>query len=199
MRISEDTPDRLRLADRTLWLSAVPVGAAMILVGGAIYDSEPRLLITAGLFLVFALLCLRMTDVTFDKVARTCSIRRLDVFRVTRIELAFDDILDARVELEPMPDDPAVPSCRLGLVTTSAIIPLTAAYEPSQERYEAMRAAALDVVFNGRPRPAAADPIHQLVKEGRILDAVSMLRVREGIDLKAARERIRALQNAPDL
>ena len=121
------------------------------------------------------------------------------MFRITRMQLAFDDILNARVEIEPMPDNPAVPSCRLSLVTKAAVIPLTAGYEPSQERHDAMREAVLDAIFNGRPHPAAPDPIHQLVKEGRILDAVSMLRVREGIDLKAARERVRALQNAPDL
>jgi hypothetical protein len=198
MRISEDTPDHLRLADRTLWLSAVCAGAMMILVAGAIYDREPRLLITAGFFLVFALAFLRATDVTFDKIARTCSVRRLDVLRVTRTHLGFDDILDARVEFQPMPDNPAVPSCRLSLVTKSAVVPLTATYEPSQERYDAMRDTVLDAVFNKKPRPAAVDPIHILVKEGRILDAVSMLRVREGIDLKTATARVKELQKAQD-
>jgi hypothetical protein len=198
VRISEQTPDHLRLTDRTLWLSAVCFGAMAILVAGAICDREPRLLISAGLFLVFALAFLRATDVTFDKIGRTCSIRRLDVQRVTRTHLGFDDILDARVEIEPMPDNPAIPSCRLSLVTKSTTVPLTAAYEPSQERYDAMRDAVLDAVFTKKTRPAAVDPVHMLVKDGRILDAVSMLRVREGIDLKTATARVKELQKAPD-
>lgn len=37
-----------------------------------------------------------------------------------------------------------------------------------------------------------------LVKDGRILDAVSMLRVREGIDLKTATARVKELQKAQD-
>jgi len=169
-----------------------------ILGAGAICDREPRLLISAGLFLVFALAFLRATDVTFDKIERTCSIRRLDVLRVTRTQLGFDDIVDARVEIEPMPDNPAIPSCRLSLATKSTTVPLTAAYEPSQERYDAMRAAVLDAVFTKKTRPAAVDPIHMLVKDGRILDAVSMLRVREGIDLKTATARVKELRKAQD-
>jgi hypothetical protein len=199
MRILEDTPSHLALRDRTLWLSAILIGAAVLLAVGVVRDREPRLLIPAGLFVIFALAFLRATDVTFDKIARTCVIRRLDVLRLTRIQLGFDDIMDARIETEPMPDAPAAPSCRLSLVTQSAVMPLTASYEPSRERYDAMREAVLDAIFNDGPRRAAADPIQLLVKEGRIIDAVSMLRVREGIDLKTARERVKALQNAPDL
>jgi len=198
MRISEDTPSRLALRDRTLWLSAIFLAGAALLGFGVVRDREPGLLVSAGLFVIFALAFLRATDVAFDKVARTCVIRRLDVLRLTRMQLGFDDIIDARVETEPMPDDPAAPSCRLGLMTKSAAVPLTTGYEPSRERYEAMREAVLDAIFVDRRRPAAADPIHMLVKEGRIIDAVSMLRVREGIDLKTARERVKALQNAPD-
>jgi hypothetical protein len=103
---------------------------------------------------------LRATDVTFDKIERSCAIRRLDVLRLTRIRLVFADITDARVEIVPMPDNAADPSCRLSLVTASAVVPLTAGYEPSQERCNAMRDAVLDVVFGGWPATgrARSDP-----------------------------------------
>jgi hypothetical protein len=117
MRISKDTPSHLRLRDQTLWLSAICIGAAALLVFGVVRDHEPRLLISAGAFVIFALAFFRATDVTFDKIARTCLIRRLDVLRLTRTQLGFDDIMDARIETEPMPDAPAAPSCRLSLVT----------------------------------------------------------------------------------
>jgi hypothetical protein len=198
MRISEDTPDHLRLADRmALWMSAICLGSAMILVGGAIYDSEPRLLITAGLFLLFALLFLRTSDVTFDKLTRTCSIRRLDVFRVTRKQFGFDDILDARIEVDPMSDNPAMPGCRLSLVTTSGIVQLTAGYESDYEHYNAMRAAVLDATFKNRQRPAAVDPVRQLAQDGHVAAAAAILRTREGIDLKTAMSRVKELQNFP--
>jgi len=40
-----------------------------------------------------------------------------------RTRLAFEDIIDVRVEIAPMPDDAALLSCRLSLVTASAIVP----------------------------------------------------------------------------
>jgi len=198
MRISDDTPSQLRLRDRTLWLSVVCFGAALVLVGGAVYDREPRLLISAGFFVVFALASLRATDVTFDKIERTCSIRRLDILRVSRMRLAFDDIVDVKVEIEPMPDNAAVPSCRLSLVTGSATVPLTASYQSDYERSNAMRDAVLAAIMGDRPRPAAADPVRTLAKEGRTIDAVAILRAREGIDLKTASARVKELQKAPD-
>jgi hypothetical protein len=196
MRILEDTPDHLKLADRkALWISAVCLGSVMILVGGAIHDCEPRLLITAALFLLFALGFLHAGDVTFDKIQRTCSVRRLAVVRITRIQLGFDDILDARIEVDPLPDNAAAPGCRMSLVTRSAVVPLTVGYESDYEYYSAMRDTVLDAVYDSRPRPAAVDPVRQLASDGHITAAAAILRRREGIDLKTALARVRALQN----
>jgi hypothetical protein len=136
--------------------------------------------------------------VTFDKIDRICAIRRFDVLRVTRTRLAFADITDIRVEIAPMPDDGATISCRLSLVTASAVVPLTASYAPDQPRYNAMRDTVLEAVFEDRPRPAALDPVRMLVKEGRIIDAVTILRVRDGLDLTTASARVDELRKAPD-
>ncbi len=199
MRISEDTPSRLRLRDRTLWISLVCfAGAAAIIVRVAVDRDPSEQLIPAALFVVFGLAFLRATDVTFDRVERLCAIRRFDVLRVKRTQIAFADIVDVRVEIEPMPDNPASISCRLSLVTTSAVIPLTASYEPDQDRYNAMRDAVLEAVFRDRQKPAAVDPVRMLVKEGRIVDAVAILRMRDGLDLTTASARVDELRNAPD-
>ena len=40
----------------------------------------------------------------------------------------------------------------------------------------------------------AADPLRELVKAGRIIDAVSLLRERENLNLVTARERVVQLQ-----
>jgi hypothetical protein len=199
MRITENTPSRLRLRDRTLWISAVCFAAMGIFVVHFGFDrDQPTVLIPAALFLVFGLAFLRATDVTFDKIERVCTLRRLDVLRLTRIRFAFADITDARIEIVPMSDNPAAPSCRLGLVTASAIVPLTIGYEPDHARYSTMRDAVIEVVFGDGKKPAAPDPIRMLVKEGRIIDAVAMLRARDGLDLTTARARVEEIRNAPD-
>jgi hypothetical protein len=197
MRITENTPSRLKLRDRTLWISAVCFGAAVVLVARAAFDGDQiEELIPAALSVFFGLAFLRATDVTFDKSERICAIRRFDVLRVTRMRLAFADITDVRVEIGPFPEDSL--SCRLSLVTASAVVPLTAGYEPDQDRYNAMRDAVLDAVFADGQKPAAPDPVHTPVKEGRIIDAVAVLRIRDGLDLTTASARVDELRNAPD-
>jgi hypothetical protein len=199
MRISENTPSRLKLRDRTLWISGICFAAAAILIARFAFDhDQPEQLIPAALSLIFGLAFLHATDVTFDKVQRICTIRRFDVLRVTRTHLAFSDITDVRVEIAPMPDEAAVLSCRLSLVTASAVLPLTASYEPDQARYHAMRDAVLDAVFGDSPRPAPLDPVRMLVKQGRIIDAVAILRMREGLDLTTASARVDELRKALD-
>lgn len=199
MRISENTPSHLKLRDRTLWISAVCFATAVILLVCFAFDrDQSEQLIPAALSLMFGLAFLRATDVTFDKIARICFVRRFDVLRVMRMRLAFEEITDARVEIAPMPDDAAVLSCRLSLVTASAIVPLTVSYEPDQARYNAMRDTVLEAVFGNSPRPAALDPVRMLVKEGRIIDAVAILRMRDGLDLTTASARVDKLRKAPD-
>src|ERR1700730_1962544 len=85
MRISENTPSHLKLRDRTLWISAVCLAAAAILIARAAFDQDRfEQLIPAALSLIFGLAFLRATDVTFDKIERICAIRRFDVWRVIR-------------------------------------------------------------------------------------------------------------------
>jgi hypothetical protein len=194
MRIAENSPSRLLLRDRTLWMSAICLGATLVLAGGAVFTNRPDLFYTAALFLVFALLSLHATDATFDKTRRVCDIRRLNVLRLTRMHLAFDDIVDARVELAPI-DDPRTLCCRLSLVTISGSVPLSAAFEPDETRYGAMREAVLDTVMAAGPHPPAVDPVRILVEQGRITDAVAVLRRREGLSLSTALTRVNALRD----
>jgi hypothetical protein len=56
----------------------------------------------------------------------------------------------------------------------------------------------LETVFGEGKRPAAVDSIRVLLKDGRIIDAVRMLRWREGLDLTTASARIGQLRKTID-
>jgi hypothetical protein len=193
MRITEDTPSRLVLRDRTWWIALFMLGVAMVLLSRGAMVRDWHFLISATLFLVFGLLSLRGSEIVFDKMQRLCSLRRLDMVRVTRLTLPFREIRDIQVEVEPQADSHTA-LCRFSLVTASAAIPLTIAYEPDPERYNKMRETVLDVVFAGARRLDAVDPIRDLVKRGRIVAAVGLLRQRDGLDLVTARARIDDMQ-----
>src|SRR5271170_6641376 len=194
MRITEDTPTRLQLRDRSWWSSMLCFAAAAILLAGFLVACDQLgLLGLTGLFLVFGLGSLHATDVTFDKVGRNCDLRRFDVARLTRTHLAVADILDVKVEIGSIEPDPGGTACRLSLVTASAVLPLSAIYQPGLERYNDMRDRILDVLFADASRPPVPDLVEALAREGRVIVAVAALRNRERLTLTAARARVAEL------
>jgi hypothetical protein len=195
MKIVENTPARLVLRDRTLWLSWFMFAiAAVSAVWFAVKQLDPRQFIVSVLWLGFGVAFLRATDVTFDRSRRACTLRRRDMWRVTARELPFADITDVRVETMRGGDDSGGISCRLSLVTAGDTVPLSATYQSSLERFEAMRETLVDALFADRARPAAEDPVEMLVKAGRGIDAANLLRRREGLGLSEAHSRVAALR-----
>jgi hypothetical protein len=197
MRIVENTASRLVLRDRTLWISWLCFACAAVIAAmflGA--DHDPRRLIPAGLFLAFGALFLRATDAVFDKVRQSCAVRRRDIWRVTQRDLTFADITDIQVEPMHVDDDSGGVHCRLTLLTAQGAVPLTASYQSGLDRLNAMRETLADVVFSGRARPAAPDPVQFLVKAGHGIAAVALLRRRDGLDLATAHTRVREMRQA---
>jgi hypothetical protein len=197
VRIVGNTPSQLKLRDRSLWISILFWCIAAFCVADWALKRELSQLVPAALWVMFGFAFFRATDVTLDKIRRICVVRRRDVLHITRKQIAFSDIADVRVDLS-FSDSAEEASCRLSLVTTNDVVPLTFGYEPDLKRYDAMRDAVLDVLFGDRPRPPVIDPVHMLGKTGRIIEAVVLLRKRDGLDLTTARLRVEELRNAPD-
>jgi len=57
-----------------------------------------------------------------------------------------------------------------------------------------MRGQLCEAVFAGRPQPAPpSDPVHDLIRAGRRIDAIALLRSREGGSLADAKAQVEAL------
>ena len=187
--------ERLTLRDRTLWIAAVCFVPAVIMTCLAVLHHEGvRFYITPLIMMAFGLAFLHTTDVVFDKTRRVASLRRLTVIKLTRLSIAFEDVVDVAVQMDPQPDNWNSISCRLAFLTRDATIPMTASYAPNLERYNAMRASILRTLGRAPDTIVPADPLRELVKAGRIIDAVSLLRERENLNLVTARERVAQLQ-----
>jgi hypothetical protein len=197
MRIAENDQARLVLRDSSLWISWICFAAAVALaVNFATRPADPRLLVPPVLLAVFGVGFFRSSDLTFDKMTRTCVLRRRDLARVRRTAFPFGEITDVRVEIRLGGDRARILMCRLNLIKGSETLPLTASYAPGLARYEALRETLADVVFAGRTRPPAADPLQELADPGRVIDTISFMRSRDGLDLAAAHARIEALRAA---
>jgi hypothetical protein len=195
MRIVENTPARLVLRDRTLWISIVCFAAGAVPMAFFSGGVAPwRLLGGSAFFFISGLLTLRTSDVIFDKVARTCDINRFDVLRRKRTRLAFADIVDVRVEREPTEMNRRAALCRLSLVTDASVLPLTAGYSGGPERFDAIRKTILSALSRDAASPTDVDAVDALVQQGRTIDAVAVLREREGLDMSAAVARVKQMQ-----
>ena len=192
MRIVENSSSRLVLRDRTLWLSVVFFGAAALMMGVFFFGQggDHRIAYPAGFFVLSGLVFLRSTDAVFDKQARLCRLSQLNVFRVKRREIAFDDINDIEIDTGPTSPSSQVPTYRLNLMTASGTVPMTVAYEADLKRQEAMRSAILQAVAGGGPQPEGTDVVRTMVKQGRLIDAVRLIRERDGLDLATAQQRV---------
>ena len=195
MRIVEDSQTRLVLRDRTSWVSIVCGAAAVVISVFALSYPEPKGLISAALCLLFAIVFFRNSDVAFDKAARSCTVKRRDMWRLARSVIPFEAIKGIEVQTMIPGDSPTMTSCRLSLSTNNGEVPLSATYEPDLHRFEAMRRAIVDVVFTDRPAPCPSDPVRALVESGRIVEAIALLRQREPIGLREAKDRIQMIQS----
>jgi len=129
MRIVENSPTRLRLRDRTLWISGVCFAAAIAIAAGVVVKHAPLTALTpAALFLLFGLAFLQATDAVLDRERGTCRIWRLRALKTSTRELKFADITDIRVDTRLSTGANPVIMCRLVLVTAAEVIPLTASY-----------------------------------------------------------------------
>ena len=115
------------------------------------------------------------------------------MWRITRKVIPFASIEDVLIDTM-VSDAPGATSYRLSLSTSEGPVPFSATYEAGADRFQQMRAVLVNAIFGQASAPAAQDPVRALVAAGRTIDAISLLRQREGISLTEAKARIDDIQ-----
>jgi hypothetical protein len=190
------TYDSTRLSTVLFVLTAVLLGAAgrERFVASGDSDRLIGLLGGAATLLLSGIALRERAHAVVNPVARAIVWQRQWAFRTRSGSLSFDDVA-AVVPERPIGDD-GVPSRRIVLRTTAGeTIPLTAGYRPdgdgailaASERIAAM-------VARGALSPALG-AVEALAASGRVIDAVKLLRDREGLSLDDAKRRVDALRS----
>ena len=171
MQIVENSSARLRLGENwerlSIFFMVIAVVFAIVVV---VRHVDPRQLINSVLFALSAIFFRRTSQIDLDKSARRCEIWRRDMLKRSNRILAFDEIVDVRVELMS-PDTSVQPHTRLSLTTNEGEVPLTAGFMASLDHHVELREAMVDVIFKGRARPAPLDPVQVLRDGGRPIAA----------------------------
>lgn len=213
MKIARRTDTELVLEDSLLWLAILLALASLPPLYDAIILGIKKNFVLPGLLLLSALLCVRKSSCTFDRLRRMASLRTRWLFRVRERGVPFDDISDVTLQADMLGQQKA--QYRLAIVTPAGAIPLAGAYGSGSSRYEAMCQAVLEFLTRGsQPSEQSAHTathtsaaqagsseldrsILDLLHQGRKLDAISLFRTTHNVTLTEAKQRIDQIAAMP--
>jgi hypothetical protein len=203
MRITSQTPQELVVEDNSVWLAYVCAASAVVIICFSMAQNKINGVLGASLFLLFAMIADRRMTVTFDAVQRVVRWRGEKHFKVESGTIPFDDITDIGTEAW---NSDAGTRFRLAILTSEGSMPLAYTYTSRLDEYAPLRQQILDFIKPGSYMPslppgilssgipADLEPsIRSLLAQGRKIDAVTLLRSTQHIDLTDAMSRIEAL------
>jgi hypothetical protein len=180
-------------------LTKVLLAVAAMFLGLAGYDT---LLGTRGTDRVFGLVAsagglagaglmfLEWTRFEFAPATRTVTWQRRWALRRRQGALAFGDIGAVLAE-RPIGDD-GTPSRRIVLKATGGDVPITVGYQADPDGEVVAIADRIRGLLGQRVDPPV-DDVRQLAEAGRLIDAIRVLREREGLSLTEAKQRLEEL------
>jgi hypothetical protein len=198
MHIARQSPQELLVVDSSRWISLLSATAGVVTGFAALAKHQPKGFFGAGLFVLFAVLADAQTRFTFDAMRRVVHWTGRRFFRSESGTIAFDDIRDITVEASAAGSEGSA-SYRLAILTDQGTRPMAYGYSGIGD-FGKMRQAILAMVRPevhielAEPRPLADEAsIRSLLRQGRRIDAIHLLRSTEKLSLSEAVLRINAI------
>jgi hypothetical protein len=206
MHIARQTQQELVVVDGTRWLALIFLAVTLLLVVSSVTRHEGKLLFVAGFFLLFAAAFARRTTVVLDGMQRVARWSRRTLLGKESGSIPFDDITD--IVLDASPGANGALAYRLQMVTADGKTPMASVFNSGLDHYENLRGQILDFIkpgayahelqvgtlSNGVPADLESS-LRSLLKQGRRIDAIELLRSREQIGLTDAVARVNALDD----
>ncbi len=204
MKITRHTQQELVAQDSTMWLSMFFALASVPMIYVSIMAGRPKQLLAAGLVVLFSLLSRIKTTFVFDATQRTVRWSGLKFVKTKSGTIPFDAITGVGTELINIDSGP---SYRLTILTRTGSIPMTYGYRGDSERLESIRetilafvkpdqhnTAILDTVASGSAAAENDPSLRSLLAQRRKIDAITLVRTREGLGLTQAVRRVEAVE-----
>jgi hypothetical protein len=199
----EDTPDgSLRVTYDGRGLTKVMLAATALFAGVAGYDvfvgarGTDRLiglLASAATCLAIAILFLETADFEFSRPTHLVLWRRRWALRERSGSIPFSEIQSVTVE-RPL-GDTGTPSRRVVLKTRDgAVVPLTVGYRPDSDDAILKTAERIRALLGHDAAVTARQDVDDLIAAGKTIEAIRVLREREGLSLGDAKQRVEELR-----
>lgn len=207
MRITRQTSTELVVEDSLLWVTVLCALVAAPLLYIGIAPGLHGTLAGGGLFLFFGLFGVRKMTFVFDGIERRVRWNGRKLFKVESGSIPFDEITG--IGVEAMSSDNSGVAYRLSILTAHGSVPMAYAYGGGKGRQARMRAEILAFLHPGAQGASSAATetasgtgladeasIRSLLRQGRKIDAVTLLRSTERLSLTAAMQRVNAIDAA---
>lgn len=205
MHIVRQTPQELVVVDSSRWLSLFFAAATLFVVYISVTRHEPKSFILAAFFLICALVSDLRKSFTFDSVQRVVRWKGRTILKAESGEILFDDIssIDAEVQITSN-HSASIPVYRLAITTSKGTVPMSHNYRGVKDGYSALRGQILEFMGRGSQGMfgsvggAAAESeessLRSLIRQGRKMDAIELVRSTRNIGLTEAVKRVEAIE-----
>lgn len=206
MHVVRKSGQQLVILDSSIWISLfLSCVTLLLLYRAAVVHPKPVNYLPAAFFLLFVLLLWRREVVVFDASRQQAEWTRRRLFKVQTGTVPFSDI--EGIGMESTSGD-RTPTYRLTILTAGSSIPMSDNYSGNRENYEKLKQEILDflnldpektksapgtVLVNGVDDQAS---IRSLLRQGRKIDAIELIRSTQKISLVEAKDRVDTIDDA---
>jgi len=195
MRITRHTAQELIVVDSAIGLSVFLCIASLLLFYMATRPGKIGALFGGCLFLLGAVICLRKTAFTFDAGEQRVRWQGRKFLKTEKGVIPFSEITG--IGTETSFGSSSANTYRLTILTRSGLVPLAYTYGGNKQEYASIRETIMTFLHLEAPgpktdsRPDAASPIDEasvrsLLKQGRKVDAISLIRSSTHVGLTEA-------------
>jgi len=207
MKITRQNEGELVVEDSGYWLSAILFAASLPLFYLATLHGKVGTVFGGAFFLLCSVLLLRKTVFSFNAAEGMVHWRRRRLLSVSTGDIPFNEI--KAIGTETSPGSSNATTYRLTILTEKGSVPLSDAYGGNRDKYAAIRAELMrflhldmggdaGAVHEGSSLAGAGDveSIRSLLRQGRKIDAISLMRSGSKISLTEAVERVEEIDKS---
>ncbi len=197
MHVSRKTTTELALVDSSIWVSVLLLCAAVPVVYMSIAHGRQSGLWVTGFFVLCAFLFWRKEVVVFDAAKQQATWWRRRAFKAANGTIPFSEIKGIGMEASAAGEHGTL-TYRLTILTSGKPVPMSDVYAANRPHYEALKAEICDFlhVENVEMPDAGVDEnsIESLLKQGRKVDAIELVRASQKIGLTEAVDLVNGIE-----
>lgn len=205
MHIARQTPQQLVVVDSSRWVSAICAAFAVFAAYRTISQHQLKDLIGVAVLAIFAMIFDLRKTFTFDGAQRVVRWKGRTILKAESGEIRFDDITNIDTETTTTSNKSAtITLYRLAINASGTTIPMAYNYRGVSDGYAALRRQILEFVRPGSQSAAALmggaaaesleSSLRALIRQGRKIDAIELLRSTEDLSLTDAMKHIEAIE-----